>query len=57
MFLLLSLHTGCPSTLVRACQLPQGNAVIIDIRSAREKEAGGVPDIPNTSEWQRCDVE
>ncbi|KAI7844128.1 hypothetical protein COHA_002266 [Chlorella ohadii] len=27
----------------------EGNAVIVDIRSAREKEAGGMPDIPNTS--------
>ena len=36
--------------------LLQGNAVIVDIRSVREKEAGGMPDIPNTSKWRAHDA-
>ena len=28
----------------------QGNVVLIDIRSGREKEAAGIPDLPNNSE-------
>lgn len=28
----------------------QGNTVLVDIRSAKEKEAAGVPDLPNNGE-------
>ena len=29
----------------------QSDAVIVDIRGLREKEAGGIPEIPNTGGW------
>lgn len=32
----------------------QGSAVIVDIRSLREKEAGGAPDLPNACEQGWC---
>lgn len=46
--LTLCLHVHCGTVLLL---LPlQGNAVIVDIRTAREKESAGCPDIPNPSE-------